>query len=239
MKRLRNLVTRIDARTLRERCIGLLVSLLVLLLAWDIALVRPLDVRREGFEGQVNQLHQQIRGLNAQIGQIALARTTDPDRLNGRKAQSLSVALAGVETELARATEHLVPPGEMAELLEAVLTRETRLQLVKLEGLGAEPLFAPDLVPNLVSDLVPDLQGALEGSEQAGSMATVIGLYRHGLRIDFEGGYLDTLQYLVALENLQWRFLWDNVSYEVSQYPVARVSITVYSLSLDDAWIGV
>ena len=235
MKRLRNLMTRIDARTLRERCIGLLVSLLGLFLAWDIALVQPLDVRREAFEGQVNQLHQQIRGLNAQIGQIALARTTDPDRLNGRKAQILSVALAGVETELARATEHLVPPGEMAELLEAVLTRETRLQLVKLEGLGAEPLLAPDLVPNLV----PDLPGALEGSEQTGPIATVMGLYRHGLRIDFEGGYLDTLQYLVALENLQWRFLWDNVSYEVSQYPLARVSITVYSLSLDDKWIGV
>ena len=69
--------------------------------------------------------------------------------------------------------------------------------------------------------------------------ASAPGLYRHGLRVEFFGGYLETIAYLRALESLQSRFLWEALAFDVEQYPRSRVAITVYSLSLDDAWIGI
>ncbi|MCI0590119.1 MAG: MSHA biogenesis protein MshJ, partial [Gammaproteobacteria bacterium] len=63
--------------------------------------------------------------------------------------------------------------------------------------------------------------------------------YMHGLRMEFEGGYLDTLDYLRKLEALPWAFFWDSVDFKVEKYPKALGSITVYTLSLDANWIGV
>ena len=227
-KAYRTLVERIDARALRERCIGFVLVLAGLYLAWDAVLFQPVEARRNALDSRVGELREGIQALNAQVGQLALARTVDPDRDDRRRVASLREALAGVDAELLRVTHHLVPPKEMARLLEAVLTHETDLELVKLEGLGAEPLVAVALADSAELDPLP-----------ADGPSTAPALFRHGLQIDFEGGYLETLRYLLALEGLDWRFLWDTVSYRVADYPNARVSITVFSLSLDGAWIGV
>ena len=63
--------------------------------------------------------------------------------------------------------------------------------------------------------------------------------YKHGLRIEFEGDYMTTLDYIRGLESLELRFLWDSLEFQVEEYPRSRVSITVFTLSLDQDWIGV
>jgi MSHA biogenesis protein MshJ len=64
-------------------------------------------------------------------------------------------------------------------------------------------------------------------------------VFRHGPRIRFQGDYLQTLSYLQALEALSWRFVWDSVSLSVTEHPESEVTITVYSMSLGEPWMGV
>ena len=64
-------------------------------------------------------------------------------------------------------------------------------------------------------------------------------LYRHTLRIEFEGDYLATLRYLQAIEGLSRRLFWVGFEFEVRRYPKARVVLTVETLSLQKGWIGV
>ena len=63
--------------------------------------------------------------------------------------------------------------------------------------------------------------------------------YRHGLRIEFIGDYLTTLDYLKSLEKLEWGFFWDNFELEVKEYPDAKAAIEIFTLSLRQQWIGV
>jgi len=99
--------------------------------------------------------------------------------------------------------------------------------LTKLESLGAEPLFP-----------VEENEDKTE-NEKNQKRTQRPEIYKHGMRIVFEGDYFKTLKYLQALETMPWRLYWDNVEYHVTEYPKASVAITVHTLSLDEGWIGV
>jgi MSHA biogenesis protein MshJ len=115
----------------------------------------------------------------------------------------------------------------MAEVLKNVLGKSGKLTLLGLTGLGAQPLTG-----------LPAAAQAPAGKPEVPPVATVVA-YRHGLRIEVAGSYLDVLAYLHGLETLPWKFLWDSVDYKVKSYPQGTATIVVYTLSLDPAWIGI
>jgi len=245
---------RIDALALRERVLVVAAVLGALSWGWNALLFTPLDARRQALTAQAPKLQEEIRTLHQQAAALALARTRDPDAANRVKLKGLRAEAVRVKAALAELTSRLVPPREMGRLIEAVLARQKRLSLVRLEGLGAEPIYQAQAQaqaqaqggasPNEARRSAPAsgsgnvAQKTVAGSDQAPAVVPTA-LYRHGMRATFEGAYLDILDYLRALEALPWRFLWGEVSLEVPRYPIARVTLTVYSLSLDDAWIGI
>jgi len=113
----------------------------------------------------------------------------------------------------------LIEPKQMAKVLEVVLAQNTDLKLQRVQSLGAEPLSPIK---------------AKEGEE-----AETLGIYRHGLQIEFKGSYLSTLKYLKALDKLPWNFYWDVLELNVDKYPVSTIVITVHTLSFHEGWIGV
>ncbi len=215
---------RIDALALRERMLVFVALLAGAWWGWDHLLMTPLNARRAALEVSVPKLRHEIVELHRQSRELALARSRDPDAPARRQLARLRVENQRVEQVLAAFAERLVPPADMGRVLEAVLDRQHGLRLQRLEGLGPEALL-PAAVP--ADTDVPAGAGALPGN-----------VFRHGLRMTFTGGYLDTLAYLQALEELPWNFLWGEIRLQVGQYPDAEVTLTVYSLSFDEAWIG-
>ena len=59
------------------------------------------------------------------------------------------------------------------------------------------------------------------------------------MTINFEGDYLSTLDYIRSVEQLGWRVFWEGVRIDSSDYPRSRVTVSLYTLSLDEGWIGV
>jgi len=140
-----------------------------------------------------------------------------------------------VDQRLRALTVDLIPPREMARVLEAVLARDRGLRLLRLENLGTRPLVEPAAEGG---DGQAEGRQAAAGPAPEDEAATVPRIFRHDLRMEFEGTFLDTLRYLQALERLPWRFYWDSVTLEVERHPRARVRIQVHTLSLEEGWIG-
>lgn len=63
-------------------------------------------------------------------------------------------------------------------------------------------------------------------------------LYRHGVQLVVEGGYQDMVDYLQALEHMPTRLFWGGASLDAQKYPKARLTLTLYTLSLDQKWIA-
>lgn len=224
-ERIQAVMEHVDALSARERGLVFLTALSVLYITWWQVLFEPLVAERDRVASEVERTRVQIHSIHSQIAELANRSRKDPDAVNRARLTVLREELQNLESSLRQVTKQLVPPEQMARLLETVLTREEGLELVQLEGLGARPVFDP----------AGDGTASAEGERGEGGTM----LFRHGLRIEFEGDYLASLRYLNALEELPWQFLWERVELEVEEHPTTRVSITVHSLSLERAWIGV
>jgi MSHA biogenesis protein MshJ len=64
-------------------------------------------------------------------------------------------------------------------------------------------------------------------------------VYKHGLELTVEGSYLDLLAYQLRLENLPWRMFFARTSVNSLDYPKVFMTITLYTLSLEEAWLVV
>ncbi len=62
-------------------------------------------------------------------------------------------------------------------------------------------------------------------------------LFRHGVEITLSGSYLDMIAYMEALEALPTQLFWGRAEFEVDQYPNARLTLTLYTLSMDKKWM--
>ena len=119
----------------------------------------------------------------------------------------------------------------MNALLQDMLARNPRLQLVGLSTLPATPLVekrAPAEKINATAS-APKSQDKL--------VAATSNVFKHGVQITLQGSYADLHDYLAALEKLPWRMLWSRASLSADDYPRLTLTVTIYTLSLDKAWL--
>lgn len=216
---IRRLGTRIDAMSLRERTIMFVSLLVALFLLADQVLFPTLRSQQKQLEKQTSDQLVQLTTINDQITRIVRENTEDPDVVLRARLAELNKRYADLEVSSADITRGLVGPREMARLAQTLLRDNGALQLVKAENLPAEAI-------------------PLSENEKPGGV-TGPSVYRHGLRLQVKGSYADIVRYLHTLERLNWRVMWGEVKLETRQYPSSIATLTLYTLSLDKAWIGV
>lgn len=214
---LRDLLDRFDLLSLRERAAVLVALILLIALVWDTAFMGPLEHARKHRLGQVEALRAEVSGLEQSIETLAGQGAADPDRRAREQAAKLREEIAALDARMAGATSGLIAPREMAQVLEQLLGRTSRMTLHALRTLPPEAVVAP--------------------AAQAGAPAALV--YKHGVELELGGTYLETLGFLQAVEALPWRFFWDRIEYTVESHPQARVRLTLYTLGLQEGWVGV
>jgi len=204
----------------RERALLLLALAAVLYGSWDLGLMGPLREKQETLDANVQEVEQEIRKLQAQGDGILRANSIDPNQAPRSRAEALRRQIEGLDAQIRQRTVTLIPPQEMARFLEELLSERTELRLVRLENLAPEPML----------DLPQPTAGADESTP---------GLFKHVFVIELRGGYLSTLSYLRALEDLPWNFFWEDFEYQVEEYPKGKATIRAYTVSADEVWVGV
>ncbi len=217
--RLQALAERFEALSLRERGLVALAVLALLYLLWDGLLMSPEYQRQKQLVGEMHALNQQMASVEAELQSLTTTLQADAAAPQRRQMESLRQSLARLAERQQALTVAFIQPQQMAGVLRDVLATDKGLRLLALESLGASPLFPPP------KDAAPE--------------AAPPAIYRHGMRITFEGDYFASLRYLQALEAMPWRFYWEGLDYQVEDYPKARVSVTIHTLSLKEEWIGV
>lgn len=217
--RIRKHMERIDALTLRERGIVFVGIMAVLYTVAANMLFPPLFSEQTRLQQQLKSKRDQLRTFDAQI-QAALAKETqDPNAPLRAKLAELEKRNKELDQAMAIVMARLVSPKDMVRLVEDILRKNRKLELVRIESLPAEAL------------------GSDTG--QAKSAREGLMAYRHGMRIEIKGQYLDILAYLHSLENMPWKVYWGQVSLQVEKYPVSKVTLQIYTLSTHESWIAI
>jgi len=211
-----------NGRSLRERAIlGGGIAALVFL-AMDSTLIRPVSAKLERSRVAIERTTEEIARLESEHGALKRVELTDQEVELVARKELLQRQIAEIDAQIAAEISDLVPPEAVVSVLENVLADQSGLSLVRAESQQ----------PHRVGS------GALHDSDSSILDATD-GLYRHGLRIQIEGDYRATLEYLERVEASPWNLLWDRLEYRVQQYPTATITLDLHTLSEVEEWIGV
>lgn len=213
---------RIDGMALRERIIVFAAATLVLIAVAGNLLLAPLQARQTELSGQLVQQQEKMKELHAQMRELLQARRDDERSPLKLRIDQLRQQLREQDMYLQDRREHLVEPAGMAQLLEQVLHENGAVKLVELKTLPVGLL--------------------LEQGEERAQPVAADGrkqIFRHGVQITVRGSYLDLMRYAAALEKLPSQMFWGEAKLSVEQYPDAQLTLTVYTLSLDQVWLSI
>lgn len=209
--------TKVDAMSTRERAMIFSVAVGLLILLLNALMLDPLLVRQKTISLQMAQQEQETNNLQQAIKTILQAKQDIQHSPLRVRISELKAQLQENENFLKERSARLVEPAQMAALLEQVLSRNDKLQLVELKTLPLSLL--------------------LEQKTDAKTAAPPV--YKHGVQITVRGDYLDLLRYLTALENMPIQMFWGEVSLSVAKHPDSVLTLTVYTLSLEKTWLTV
>ena len=226
-----------NARAIRERVLiaGLIVA--VIINGWLMLVYDPLAAKNERIQSQLLALQKQIESVDKQYAVLNTAKRVDPDRELKQRIRVAKQHIAKLDAELAQKMKGLIKPTQMAAILEQVLTENTTMRFERIQSLQVEPLLV-SANDNKEKTVTTPANNAINVAANSASDVE-IGVYRHGIEMEFSGSYLETLDYLKQLQQLPWHFYWDDVLFDVLTYPRSRIIIRVHTLSLKEGWIGV
>ena len=220
------LAARYDALQLRERwLVALAVLAGIVLLGYSLFIDPALKSAQLAERNAVEQ-RAQLAGVQAQMAALQ-APGMNPDVAARVEIDALKKQLSELSTRLHVMEESLVPPQQMSGLLEDMIGAKTGLRLLSLKTLPVAPLL----------DRKAETDEKATGKTEVKADAPAVGLFKHGVEIKLEGSYQDLTAYLQRLEQSKMKLLWSGVSLSADKHPKLVLTLTVYSLSLDRAWL--
>jgi len=200
------------------------VAIAVIYAIWDGVF---LSKQEQHYQSLLSQ--QQVLTKQKQEHELKLAQTTAKLIANQRTVEQKKSAIIQAKqhlqqtvTQLDSVLNKLVPPTKITELLRNLLLQTHGLKLVSLNNEPVETIsFAEEDAPK---------------SDPKNNIKTL--LYKHSTTLKLSGNYQQLYQYLSALESSEWGLYWNELHYEVIDYPQAEITIRVHTISTNEYWIG-
>jgi MSHA biogenesis protein MshJ len=225
-------VARVEALQPRERFMAFGAVVVVLVYLASALVFAPLARKEAALKSTLQQQVVTIDGIDADIAAKARAYANDPNDALRKRLGEVRAETARTSEELRTMQKGLVPADRIAPLLETILRANGRLKLVSLKTLPATTLGGDAAPAPATPAATPAPAAATPVVVKAPDL-----LYRHGVELTLRGSYLDMVDYMHALETLPTQLFWGKAQLDAEDYPNVRLTLTLYTLSLDPKWM--
>lgn len=209
--------TRFDALSGREKGLTLLAGLAIIIMLGFVLFIEPILIKQERLEKEITRQSNQLSAFNQQVAELEREVLADPNIELRDRLESLKAETARMDQLLLAETNDLVPAHRMADLLKSILSGSRAVRLMEMASIPPRQLLAA----------------------QDAAIASHDNLYQHGIRLTLQGSYFTIQAYMEQIERLPSRLYWKKFDYRVIDYPLAEVDIELYTLSTNQAFIGV
>jgi len=215
---------RFDALSMRERVMVFAAAVcLIVFFGYQFGLANPL-AQNSRLSAQIEQHETEAATAQQQTQILTRALSDDPNEALRKQIAQLKSQIEERDLTVRGVQKGLVPPTRMAAVLENMLNRSQSVHLVSLKTLPVTTLVE---------------RPAEESKDQNAAAPDEHQVYKHGVEITLQGNYLELLDYLAKLEKLPWQMFWAQTRMDARDYPRVRVTLKLYTLSLDKAWLVV
>lgn len=227
------LATRVDALSLRERIMVFAACAAAIVFLVHFFALGPQLRKQDALNAQITQQQNNIEGIDNEIRARVEAARNDPDAAVRTRLAAVRRETEELGGQLRAMQNGLVAPERMAPLLDSILRANGRLTLVSVRTLPVESVLEAG---RRAAAAAPDAAAAPAPAAQAQPGSAGL-LYRHGVEITVRGNYLDMIAYMNALEGLPTQLFWGRAQLEAETWPASRLTLTLYTLSLDRKWM--
>ncbi|HDM8155652.1 TPA: type II secretion system protein M [Vibrio harveyi] len=209
-----SLEERFDEMSGREKVLIALCGLVTVVMLLFTLVLEPKLNEVTSNDKQLRNLKQTNQQTEIEILRIQAQLKKDPNAEIDQAISQLLMESQHLSMQLSEIIEHLITPSQMTSLLESVLEQQSGIHLVSLQTLPAEPITEDK-----------------EASQYSG-------YYVHPVRMELTGDYFSIANYLTKLEGLPASYYWRSFSYNVEEYPKAKLVLEVYTLGSREEFIG-
>lgn len=225
---IQQLMEKIDSRVMRERVLIFITSLAVMFLLWNFLLQGHFDKERKALDLDAQKIAAERATLEARISEVTLAMASDPAIGKNTEIAGLNKRIVEVETQLSGLSQGLISSSQLPRALEEVLQKTSAINVLQVRTLPASELRLAAKVET------SSIAASTTNDEEGGT-----GVYKHAVLIRVSGSYSQLIQLMREIESLQWKFYWESLDYQVTQYPEAVIDIRVFTLSSEEGLFGV
>lgn len=225
--------------TVREQYLILLTGLVAVFFILFYFFVDPVMIANQQANKTIERIVKKNQSTQNSITEINMALQNDPNQVAEDKIAQFEAKLAKIDGKLLALTSELINPVQMRYALVDLLNLEKGVSLLSFELLGAKPLLVNNKQATGQKTNQKQGQELDSAHTNTNDETSQLNLYRHGIKIKLSGGYFQLQSYLKQLEQLKWKFFWQDFNFELKEYPQSELEITIYSLSTKKEFVGV
>ncbi|MEM7210191.1 MAG: hypothetical protein AAF434_20385 [Pseudomonadota bacterium] len=228
--RFNNLIQAFNTSGLRQRVMVMSAVVITLHAAWDYFIYQPNVETHAQMAQSIIASSERFEVLNRTLTEVSQANAQDNSEM-----RQLQDQIDTINDQISQVTSDFIAPEQMPEVLKQLLKDNKNLRITLLKTEPARRLNAPEDHSHSSINESENSVTVIPAAQQASQTP----IFRHNMTVGFEGDYLNALTYIQSVENLGWRIFWDSVEIDGSDYPNAYVTVSLYTLSLMEDWIGV
>lgn len=206
-EKLQLLINRIDLLSIRERALLLLLSLAVIYFIWFLVLDNPLQSREKQLRTTIQNKKGQIVLLNQQAAAIRNAAKQGPSQHLVMQKNLLTQQLNHFDKKIAGFDTKIISANKLTLALQQLLSQSRGVKLLSFRSTPAS---------------------SVDQSEENKNKLT-----EYRFQLVLEGSYVSVVHVLQKLEAMRWLILWDQLNYQVTKYPVGKVTVKLHTLSVN------
>ena len=233
-RQLDSVIQNLESRAQAEKIIFLVVLIAALALSYLSIVFDPIRADINSSRNAINGVNRQILAQQSSYADKFEASQEDPDKFANDRLAVIARSQTQLQEEINSLAGDFVTPNEMTNILTSVLERQEGLELVSFGNQSATPLR--EGISNVAELLAATGAVNLDDVVTTGVSGQV---YEHGLVIEFEGDFFNTLKYLRFLEDITGSFFWDSISFRQLNWPNAHITLEIHTLSTNQGFIGV
>ena len=219
------LSAKLSALNQRERILVFLAVIVSSFLLLQSLLLNPTLDQMHQSQNEISIDEATIANLKQKLIEYNSQKIIDPDAQSKDKISHLQFLLQEKNQQLNGIQTTLVNPDKMPDVLRGLLHKNGKLKLIQLKTLPVSGLLDSKTV--VIDEHIK--------SNSNGDLP----IFKHGVEITIEGRYLDLLDYVSTLEQLPWHLLWSKANLDANNSLQNQLKLTVYTLSLDKAWLSI
>lgn len=174
---------------------------------WGFAIESAVDAAKTKREALLSLSESIMSKYEMLDGKDAVGRNI---AIIGKRMSSVKSKMTVIDDDLTRFNDETIAIGEIVLLLRDLLSTNNELSLESLKVYPAELIKEKGAAADEFTNIFE----------------------KNVISLSLKGNYSSVFDYLKEIESLQWNVFWQDVKYQVDQYPEATVTIHLYTLSI-------